>query len=61
MCDLLQIKPIRTSPYHPETDGMLERWHASFKAMIRKSGVERNEWDIYIPVCTTFGHRFHPF
>ena len=48
MCDLLQIKPIRTSPYHPETDEMLERWHASFKGMIRKSGVERNEWDIYL-------------
>ena len=54
VCDQLQIKPLHTSPYHPETDGMLERRHASFKAMIRKSGIEQNEWDVhlnYLPVA----------
>ena len=33
MCELLQIKTLRTSPYHPQSDGMLERWHASLKSM----------------------------
>ena len=47
--DLLQIKPVCTSTYHPETNGMLECWHKVMirKFMIRKSGVERNEWDTY--------------
>ena len=37
LCDVLEIKRIRTSPYHPESDGMLERWHASMKSMIKKT------------------------
>ena len=32
--DFLEIKRIRTSPYHPKSDGMLEGWHASMKSMI---------------------------
>ena len=36
LCHLLGIHHIRTSPYHPQSDGMLERWHASLKAMLNK-------------------------
>ena len=32
LCKMLDIKPIRTSPYHPETDGLLERWHSALLA-----------------------------
>ena len=31
MCKMLGIKQIRTSPYHFQTDGCLERWHGSLK------------------------------
>ena len=28
ICDTLGISQIRTSLYHPQSDGALERWHA---------------------------------
>ena len=45
VCELLKIHAIRTSPYQPETDGMLERWYASFESMVLKSRVDSKNWD----------------
>ena len=45
MCKILGIKQIRTSPYHPQTDGCLERWHGSLKAMLRKCDNRQADWD----------------
>jgi len=45
LCKLLRIKHLKTSPYHPQTDGCLERWHASLKSMLRKCPNRQNEWD----------------
>ncbi len=44
----LGIGRILASPYHPESNGMLERWHSTLKAMLRKSGRGRKEWDILL-------------
>jgi len=44
----LGIMQIFASPYHPETNGMLERWHSTLKAMMRKSGRSRKEWDLLL-------------
>ena len=49
MCKMLGIKQIRTSPYHPQTDGCLERWHGSLKAMLRKCDNRQADWDRPIP------------
>ncbi|KAM9717937.1 uncharacterized protein ACNS7B_021418 isoform 1-T1 [Menidia menidia] len=38
---LLDIKSIRTSVYHPQTDGLVERLNKTLKSMIRKFGHER--------------------
>ena len=32
----LHIKRIRTTPYHPQTDGLVERFNGTLKSMLRK-------------------------
>ena len=34
---LLQIKPIRTTPYHPQMDGLVERFNHTLKSMLKKA------------------------
>ena len=45
-CKLLNINKLKTSPYHPLSNGSLERWHACLKSMLRKEGGNLKEWDI---------------
>ena len=49
LCKLLDIHPIRTSPYHPQTDGLLERWHADLLAMLKKATQCKQDWDVFLP------------
>ena len=35
-CRMTGIKQIRTSPYHPQTDGMVNRFNATLKRLLRK-------------------------
>ena len=45
MCKTFGITKIRTTPYHPQSDGALERWHACLKGMIKRAGGKLSEWD----------------
>ena len=47
---LLHVQPIRTSPYHPQTDGVVEQFNKTLKSMLRKlvEG-EGKKWDMYLP------------
>ena len=42
----LGIKQTLSSAYHPESQGALERWHQTFKSMLKKYCLEsESEWD----------------
>uniref|UniRef100_A0A3B3HBU1 Gypsy retrotransposon integrase-like protein 1 n=1 Tax=Oryzias latipes TaxID=8090 RepID=A0A3B3HBU1_ORYLA len=46
----LGIKGIRTTPYHPQTDGLVERFNQSLKQMLRKFVSETGrDWDKWLP------------
>ncbi len=47
--ELLGIKSIRTSVYHPQTDGLVERFNRTLKTMIRKFvNEDAKNWDKWL-------------
>ena len=49
MCSLLGMEKIRTSPYHPQTNGSAERVHQTLQRMIGKLDLEkRRKWPAHI-------------
>ena len=49
MCKLLGIEKIRTTPYHPQTDGSAERVHQTLQRMISKLDPEKcRKWPEHI-------------
>ncbi|XP_013856237.1 uncharacterized protein LOC106512091, partial [Austrofundulus limnaeus] len=48
---ILKIKHQASSPYHPESQGALERFHQTLKTMLRKYCLESGkEWDEGLPL-----------
>ena len=59
-CTLLEIKKLKTTPYHPSGNGVVERFHKSIKTMIGHFVSDYNEsWDTYLPYCL-MAHRNLP-
>ncbi len=60
LCRLLQVKHLRTSFYHPQTDGLVERFNQTLKQMLRRVAADdpRN-WDQMLPYVL-FGIREVP-
>ena len=44
LCKKLQIDKVQTSPYHPQTNGCLERWHGTLNNMIKKCMTCKLDW-----------------
>ena len=55
-CKALGVRKIRTSPYRPTTNGMLERFHRTLNQMIGKVASEgQRDWDEYVqPVLAAY-------
>ena len=48
--NLLHISQIRTSPYYPQTDGLVKRFNKTLKLMLRKLiSKEGKNWDRLLP------------
>ena len=46
---LLSIQNQVTTPYHPQANGLVERFNGTLKAMLKKLCVERpRDWDRYL-------------
>ena len=57
VCEVLGVKKINTTAYHPQTDGLVERFNRTLTSMLSKR-LERNgsDWDIHLPF-TVFAYR----
>ncbi|KAJ8375574.1 hypothetical protein SKAU_G00061540 [Synaphobranchus kaupii] len=50
LCQLMKVKQVRTSVYHPQTDGLVERFNKTLKQMMRKLiESDAKDWDQLLP------------
>ena len=57
---LMGIEVIRTSPYHPQTDGMVERFNQTLKQILKKVLLtDLRGWDNLLPLVL-FAYREVP-
>ena len=49
VCKLLGTKKLNTTAYHPQCDGMVERFNRTLKTALRKHAIRfGNQWDTYL-------------
>ena len=57
---LLSMKQLVTTPYHPQCNGLVEKFNGTLKNMLRRMCLERpREWDRYLP-AVLFAYREAP-
>jgi len=50
VCELLGIHKLNTTAYHPQCNGMVERFNRNLKAILRKHAARfKAQWDRYLP------------
>ena len=54
---LFRVKKLTTSAYHPQTDGLVERFNKTLAAMLRSFvTADQLDWDVYLP-AVLFAYR----
>ena len=49
---LLGVKKLRTSPYHPQTDGQVEIFNRTLKGILTAYvNQDHNDWDVHLPLA----------
>ncbi|CAC5378546.1 unnamed protein product [Mytilus coruscus] len=61
MCKLLDIEKSRTTPYHPQSDGMVERYNRTLAMMLAMFVSEnKDDWDDHLPyLCMAYRAYIH--
>ena len=56
ICNILRIKKSRTTPYHPQSDGVVERFNRTLISMLSTCATEHPfKWEDYVQkVCMTY-------
>ena len=51
MCRLLGTTKTRTTPLHPESDGMVERFNRTIESQMSKFvDANQHDWDVHVPL-----------
>eukprot|EP00117_Sycon_ciliatum_P011053 scpid10434/ scgid12689/ Retrovirus-related Pol polyprotein from transposon 412; Protease; Reverse transcriptase; Endonuclease len=56
VCKLLDITKTRTTAYHPQSDGMIERFNRTLEKMLSACVTDHQEWDLHLQ-RTMFAYR----
>ena len=57
MCELLGIDKTLTTPFHPASDGMVERFNRTMESMLRMQvSADQSDWDEKLP-CLLMAYR----
>ena len=62
LCRLLEITKTRSTPYHPASNGLVERFNQTLARMIRSYVQDHpKEWDVHLPLLTAaYRSTVHP-